>query len=229
MFEREQAIATWREAQAALPADVRDELEEHLRSSTDALAAGELSEAEAFLIAQHRIGTPTELDAEFAKVPGSHAERRLRWMIVGVLAALAVPALMRIVSKAGAIGAAALGVPETLLAWVAGTCTVLFCIWAWRHVFRVANGHRSELLGLLEGEPVRRRTRVLMSTVIITGALAMFPLDYLLVVGLLNTTSSFGTSAVFTGTAIATGLVSMALVLYGVVILARRRTTPSPL
>ena len=91
MFDLEKAVGEWRTAQAALPASVLDELEEHLRSSTETLAATGLSGGEAFLVARHRLGTPSQLDSEFEKVPGAYAERRLRWMLAGVIAACLVP------------------------------------------------------------------------------------------------------------------------------------------
>ena len=103
MFDLEQAVAEWRAAQAALPASALDELEEHLRASTETLSSTGLGDDEAFLVARRRLGTPCQLDTEFAKVPGAHAERRLRWMLAGVIAASLVPGAMHLVSRAGVL------------------------------------------------------------------------------------------------------------------------------
>jgi hypothetical protein len=78
------------------------ELEDHLRSEIEALETKGLSEAEAFLVGIHRIGSSTDLTSEFRKVNGnflwkqlaldgdeqdrSAAKRILRVVLLGLLA-----------------------------------------------------------------------------------------------------------------------------------------------
>ncbi len=91
MFDLNQAIAHWRrtlsDQPGVRPADL-EELEDHLRESMADLQAGGLSEEEAFLVASRRMGDPADLGSEFAIAdPDNRRRFRLRWMVVGGLAA----------------------------------------------------------------------------------------------------------------------------------------------
>lgn len=88
-IDLEQQIRTWREGliqQEVLGTEDLKELEQHLRDSLGRLKAKGLSEEEAFLLATHRLGTPTELATEYAKVACAHVwTRRVCWMLSGYL------------------------------------------------------------------------------------------------------------------------------------------------
>jgi len=91
-FDLNRAIQQWRENLAQSPAfrsENLDELESHLRDSTDILVAKGLSEDEAFVIAVRRCGNRQQLQAEFAK-PGLIETWffRVVWILVGFLAVL---------------------------------------------------------------------------------------------------------------------------------------------
>ena len=88
-FDLNQAIQQWRQQLTASPAIRRedvDELESHLRDAVAAMESKDLTPAEAFWIARHRLGTGDSLQSEFAKVNTSQIwlDRAL-WMIVGSL------------------------------------------------------------------------------------------------------------------------------------------------
>ena len=73
MFDLEARVREWTDALRSRGA-FRDEdvveLESHLRDEIDALAKTGLSAEEAFLVAEHRVGRPEALAAEYAKVHG---------------------------------------------------------------------------------------------------------------------------------------------------------------
>ena len=73
MFDLEKSVRAWSDGLRARKA-FRDEdiveLESHLREEIDGLAKLGLSGEEAFLVAEHRIGRPEALAAEYAKVHG---------------------------------------------------------------------------------------------------------------------------------------------------------------
>ncbi len=71
MFQLEQALSDWKKACAqgeALSEDTADELEGHLRESLGKLVNDGLTEEEAFMVATHRVGKPSQLHHEFGKV-----------------------------------------------------------------------------------------------------------------------------------------------------------------
>lgn len=86
-------IRNWRSALGAretLRAENLDELEDHLRQEIDELRALQrgdkraLSDAEAFAIAEQRLGSATQLATEFAKAdPNVASRRRWIWMLAG--------------------------------------------------------------------------------------------------------------------------------------------------
>jgi hypothetical protein len=70
-FELHAAMDDWRrelEAQPNLSVEIRRELETHLHDTTVELQRAGLTEEQAFLQARQRVGQPTELGPEFAKV-----------------------------------------------------------------------------------------------------------------------------------------------------------------
>ena len=87
-FDLNAEIQAWRNRLSSSPelrAENLDELESHLRDSVAALRQKGLTEAEAFLIATQRIGSPTALQPEFAKVNAREVWLdRLLWMVLGV-------------------------------------------------------------------------------------------------------------------------------------------------
>ena len=92
MFDLNQELNRWRGRladQAGVgPADL-EELEDHLRESMGDLRGKGLSEEEAFLVASRRLGEPEDLGSEFAIAdPDNRRRFRLRWMVVGILAAV---------------------------------------------------------------------------------------------------------------------------------------------
>ena len=94
-FNLGQRLAQWgdalREREGFSSEQVR-ELEQHLVDLMDEFMAKGLSPAEAFSVAQQRLGHPDELSAEFLKVnPQSVWRRRVFWMILGILFWLAAP------------------------------------------------------------------------------------------------------------------------------------------
>jgi hypothetical protein len=94
MFELNHAVAQWRQRMNAQP-DIQDgdveEMEDHLRETVADLQRAGLTDEEAFLIASRRLGDPEALAGEFAVAdPGLRRRLRLRWMVVGALAMLAL-------------------------------------------------------------------------------------------------------------------------------------------
>jgi hypothetical protein len=94
MRDLERAIWEWRERResgSALPTDALDELEAHVRDSAGDLVEAGLTGDEAVLVAERRLGDPRALENEFAKISGGATDRRLRWLLAGVIAALVIP------------------------------------------------------------------------------------------------------------------------------------------
>ena len=73
MFDLDARVREWTDSlrsRGAFRAEDIVELESHLRDEIDALAKTGLSAEEAFLVAEHRVGRPDALGAEYAKVHG---------------------------------------------------------------------------------------------------------------------------------------------------------------
>lgn len=102
-FELNQAIRRWQDALLRSPhfrAGDLMELETHVRDSVAAFRAKGLTDEEAFLLATRRLGKPTGLEPEFAKV--NRAEvwlNRLLWMLLGIQVWGLLEGLSRIVSQ----------------------------------------------------------------------------------------------------------------------------------
>ena len=87
-YDLNAAIENWRQelaAQACLTADVRRELETHLRDSIAELRQRGLNEEESFWLARRRVGQPQQLGEEFAKAdPAQVWRERVFWMCLAV-------------------------------------------------------------------------------------------------------------------------------------------------
>ena len=73
MFDLEERVRAWTDglrSRGAFRSEDVVELESHLRDEIDALTKIGLSAEEAFLVAEHRVGGPEALAAEYAKVHG---------------------------------------------------------------------------------------------------------------------------------------------------------------
>ncbi len=87
-FDLNAAIESWRQelaGQASLTAEVRRELETHLRDSIAGFQQHGLNEEESFWLARRRVGQPQQLGEEFAKAdPAKVWRERVFWMWLAV-------------------------------------------------------------------------------------------------------------------------------------------------
>jgi hypothetical protein len=87
-FDLNAAIENWRQelaAQAGLTAEVRRELETHLRDAIAGFQQRGLNDEESFWLARRRVGQPEQLAEEFAKADPVQAWReRVFWMWLAV-------------------------------------------------------------------------------------------------------------------------------------------------
>jgi hypothetical protein len=90
-FNLNAAIENWRQelaGQANLTADVRRELEAHLRDTISEFCRHGLNNEESFWLARRRVGQPQQLGEEFAKAdPTSVWRERVFWITAAFLAA----------------------------------------------------------------------------------------------------------------------------------------------
>ncbi|GAB5402766.1 MAG: hypothetical protein Aurels2KO_09970 [Aureliella sp.] len=139
MFKLEDAVDRWKQSfidGAVVSSEEATELESHLRDSINTLVEQGLSEEEAFIVGTNRLGHPTELQQEYAKVSLAARWRyRLFWMLAGsvglkavgttvsmivsvFVAAMAYGGIQGTVSGVGLIATMALvWVAAILLAW----------------------------------------------------------------------------------------------------------------
>ena len=114
MFQLDQAIGEWRRdccQGGAISESSAVELEDHLRDSIERLCGSGLSEEEAFLVACHRLGKPSQLQSEFSKVhQGRIWLSRVILMLGGYLA---ISLLLKLI----AFDQAALGFVGMLFDW----------------------------------------------------------------------------------------------------------------
>ncbi len=113
MSDVEKWIEQWRtelaQSQAVGASDI-DELESHLREESGRLQELGLSEAEAFLVARHRLGDVGGLAQEFRKVNGDWRPlERLSWMALGAFAYLLGGYVVSGVCQGGVVAAACFG------------------------------------------------------------------------------------------------------------------------
>lgn len=110
-FVLNDAIVSWRDGLSRSP-HVREEdlaeLEAHLRDSVAALQSRGLTDEESFLLAARRLGNPSGLEPEFAKVNRREVWlNRLLWMLVGIQAWGLVCGLSHAVGDAAVLGSLA--------------------------------------------------------------------------------------------------------------------------
>ncbi len=90
MFELETAIERWKQTfgqNEVVGSEESTELVEHLRESIADLSKRGLSQREAFMVGADRLGYPSELEQEYAKVNvASQWRRRIFWMLSGYIA-----------------------------------------------------------------------------------------------------------------------------------------------
>ena len=122
MFDLNKAIGNWRMALAqsgACRASDLDELEGHLRDDVLRLKDTSLSDEEKFLVAAHRLGDPTSVAREFAKInQGDIWGYRLFWIAAGLLLYFLLDQLAGTASQVSAMIAAAYDYPQLVLALV---------------------------------------------------------------------------------------------------------------
>jgi hypothetical protein len=87
-FDLTAAMENWRQglaAEANLTAEVRRELDTHLRDTVAEFQGRGLNDEEAFWLARRRVGHPQQLDEEFAKAnPTAVWRERLFWIWIGL-------------------------------------------------------------------------------------------------------------------------------------------------
>jgi len=140
MSDVEQRIEQWRKALGtsdAFGTSDLDELESHLREEMERLQPLGLSGTEAFLVAQHRLGAPATLEAEYEKV---NTDRRallhLSWMAAGALVYILAGHVAVGISHGGMLAALPLRVGPAALAWIGVATTavaaaaLLLIVWA---------------------------------------------------------------------------------------------------
>lgn len=88
-FNLNYAIESWLQelaAQTSLTAEVRRELETHLRDAVAGFQQHGANDEESFWLARRRIGQPERLGEEFEKIdPSALWRNRVFWMVLGCL------------------------------------------------------------------------------------------------------------------------------------------------
>jgi len=113
MSSLEKRIEQWRtglaQSQTIGGASI-DELENHLREEITNLQTSGLSESEAFLVAQHRLGDTDTLATEFRKVNADwQSLERMSWMALGAFAYLMAGYVVGSIWNGGILAGAHLG------------------------------------------------------------------------------------------------------------------------
>jgi hypothetical protein len=117
MFDLEGAITAWKHRLAAggsCTGESLAELESHLRDSHAALAAKGLNAEESFLLAARRLGDPTALQVEYAKVHPVWRDRLL-WILVGALSFQCLVVLVDVILGVSVLSAIAAGTRGTAM------------------------------------------------------------------------------------------------------------------
>lgn len=118
------------------------ELESHLHDSIAGLQQRGLDEAESFLIATRRLGSPVQIEAEFEKAETTLLPRRaLWWLILGVAGWTALgAALGTLESLLTLLGGVFVTNQMTFAAFIGATKLLTFGLFAWT-LLAVANRH----------------------------------------------------------------------------------------
>ena len=114
MFYLNRAIENWKselEQNEAFGKDDIMELESHLYEQTDDLTKLGLSEKEAFMVAQSRLGSPEQLGDQFKKAaPALLWKRRFFWMAIGTFGWFTIVLFHRMISAITIVAAVHSGV-----------------------------------------------------------------------------------------------------------------------
>ena len=177
MSDLEQRIARWRDelaqSQAVTACDI-DELDDHLREEIGRLKETGLSEVEAFLVAQHRLGSTDGLAQEFRRVNGDRrALERVSWMAFGIVAYLLARCTVASLSASSILAATLLGIRGQALCLVGlGVEVVLvgcFIVLAFRTILKWS-GWPAVCLSKISRRPVLLILNVaLVNTALILG------------------------------------------------------------
>ncbi len=131
MFELETTIEDWKlsfgKNDAVSPEETL-ELEEHLRELMIDLGKSGLSQREAFMVGADRLGHPSELEQEYAKINiGAQWRKRVFWMLTGYIAMTVVGTIVSAVVAIAGTGMAFAGVEGT----VSGVVMIAVMVLGW--------------------------------------------------------------------------------------------------
>jgi len=103
MFSLNQAITNWRQNFKQFDqfsCDDIDELESHLRDEISVLKSKNLTDEEAFILANHRLGDPMGIKSEYQKVhPNQIWKNRFFWMLTGFVSIVLLKSLVELTAK----------------------------------------------------------------------------------------------------------------------------------
>lgn len=118
MFDIDSEIERWKlsfSTSDAVSEESVIELETHLRELTADLGRSGLSQQEAFLVATHRLGHPSDLECEFERSNGVAVwRRRVLWMLCGYVASAVGGGVISIAVTISALGASLAGLSGTV-------------------------------------------------------------------------------------------------------------------
>lgn len=178
MFDRDQAIAAWRErlsrSGSFFESDL-DELEEHVRDHLDALAEVGLEGEKAFDIALERIGEVAALAGEYAKVNRMLAWRTpLSWMGTGALALVVATPLYRTMLVAVPHLCAALGMSAGVLRAIVWALTLGTPLAFFAAMFKWAETSGEERFAWARSAPRRIAVLVACASIPISAMVAPY-------------------------------------------------------
>jgi hypothetical protein len=158
MFDATRALEKWRGDLAAtgeMTGEQIAELEAHLVDIIDDLEGAQLSDEERFVVATHRLGHPTTLRHEFAKLtPWATWRAPVFWATVGVAWVLGVEAILDTAVPLGALVATRHALPMswlnawTFVVYVGGPLIAFLSVRAWMRRYSVAHPHSTRALFL---------------------------------------------------------------------------------
>ena len=129
MFELETAIENWKQTfgkNDVVGSEEAFELEEHLRELIVDLGKHGLSQREAFMVGADRLGHPSELEHEYAKVNvASQWRRRFFWMLSGYITMSVLGSIISVMVAITGTGMAVAGAGGALSAVAMNAVMVL--------------------------------------------------------------------------------------------------------
>lgn len=136
-FNLTRSLAHWRDELSAtdtLGAQDIAELETHMSASISDLMSKGLTEEEAFIVSQKRLGAITTLASEYGKTNGNIAwQKRLFWMIAGVVLLGIVSSLSNLASKASIFAGLQFSKNTSAIGWTGQIVSSLVFVWGiWR-------------------------------------------------------------------------------------------------